>query len=330
MSGIEQIEVAPDEAGSRTDRWFKRRYPGLGHGALEKLLRTGQVRIDGKRVKASHRLEAGSVIRVPPLDEGAKTSVKPAKSPPVKVDPKDVALLARNILHKDDWVIALNKPPGLAVQGGSGTSRHVDALLDTLRFGSKERPRLVHRLDKDTSGVLLIARTAEAARRLTASFRHKDARKVYWALVVGVPRPGQGRIDAPLGKEGGAGEERMTVTDDGKRAVTYYKVIEPFGKRAAWVALMPVTGRTHQLRAHAVAMGHPVVGDGKYGGKEAFLDGRVSKKLHLHARSIEMPHPAGGTLSVSAPLTSHMAEAWKLFGLDPEDDGDPFEELELD
>lgn len=327
MSGVEKVEVAADEAGLRTDRWFKRRYPELGHGALEKLLRTGQVRIDGKRAKASQRLVAGSVVRVPPLD-GAARGRAGADPPPADADPKDVELLVNSIVYKDDWVIALNKPPGLAVQGGTGTRRHVDGLLDGLRFGGRERPRLVHRLDKDTSGVLLIARTAAAARQLTAAFRDNAARKVYWALVTGVPRPAQGRIDAPLVKRGGAGLERMVVADDGKKAVTYYKVVEPFGKRAAWIAMLPVTGRTHQLRAHAAVIGHPIVGDGKYGGAEAFLEGRVSKKMHLHARSIEMPHPKGGTLSVTAPLGSHMRETWKLFGLDPDDDGDPFEELE--
>ncbi len=330
MSGVEQVEVAPDEAGLRTDRWFKRRYPELGHGALEKLLRTGQVRVDGKRAKASYRLEAGSVVRVPPLGGAAREGKPAGKPPPRKADPKDVELLAQGILYKDDLVIALNKPLGLAVQGGTGTLRHVDGLLDGLRFGNSDRPRLVHRLDKDTSGVLLIARTAAAARELTAAFQDKAARKIYWALVVGVPRPGQGRIGAPLAKQGGAGAERMAVADDGKRAVTYYKVVEPLGKRAAWVAMLPVTGRTHQLRAHAAVMDHPIVGDGKYGGADAFLEGRVSKKMHLHARSIEMPHPAGGTLAVTAPLSSHMLDTWKLFGLDAEDDGDPFEDLELD
>jgi 23S rRNA pseudouridine955/2504/2580 synthase len=328
VSGVEQVEVAADEAGLRTDRWFKRRYPELGHGALEKLLRTGQVRVDGKRAKASQRLVAGSVVRVPPLGGAARRRAGADPPPADKADPKDVELLVNSIVYKDDWVIALNKPPGLAVQGGTGTRRHVDGLLDGLRFGGRERPRLVHRLDKDTSGVLLIARTGQAARELTAAFRDKSARKIYWALVVGVPRPGQGRIDAPLAKQGGAGAERMAVADDGKKAVTYYKVVEPFGKRAAWIAMLPVTGRTHQLRAHAAAIGHPIVGDGKYGGTEAFLEGRVSKKMHLHARSIEMPHPKGGALGVTAPLAFHMRETWKLFGLDPDDDGDPFAELE--
>jgi len=330
MSGVEMIEVADEEEGLRTDRWFKRHYPGLGHGALEKLLRKGQVRVDGKKVKSSHRLAAGVMVRVPPLSDKKQPPNRSRNDEPDKIDSKNANLLTDNVIYRDDWVIAINKPAGLAVQGGTGTTLHVDGLLDTLRFGHAERPRLVHRLDKDTSGVLLLARSAVAARRLTEAFKSSAARKVYWALVVGVPRPDQGKIDAPLSKEGGVGAERMTIGPTGKKAITYYKVVEPFGKRAAWVAMLPITGRTHQLRAHAIAIGHPIVGDGKYGGKEAFLEGRVSKKLHLHARSIEIPHPKKGTLSVTAPLTSHMRDAWKLFGLDPDDDGDPFAELELD
>jgi 23S rRNA pseudouridine955/2504/2580 synthase len=330
MSGVKLIEVEADEAGVRTDRWFKRRYPTLGHGALEKLLRKGQIRVDGKRVKSGHRLVEGSMVRVPPMDDKSAGASGSGLDEKDKLDPRETALLTENVLYQDDWVIAINKPAGLAVQGGTGTKVHVDGMLDCLRLGSKDRPRLVHRLDKDTSGVLLIARSGEAARKLTEAFRDKTARKVYWALVVGVPRPDQGKIDAALGKEALSGGELMAVTPDGKRAVSYYKVMEPFGKRAAWVAFLPITGRTHQLRVHALTMGHPIVGDGKYGGKEAFLEGRVSKKLHLHARSIEIPHPAGGSLSVTAPLTSHMKDSWKMFGLDPNDESDPFEDLEPD
>ncbi len=324
------IEVAADEEGLRTDKWFKRHYPGLMHGALEKLLRTGQVRVNGKRVKSSHRVEAGAVVRVPPLQDKKLPFGRSDSPPKGAVTSENAKLVTENVIYKDDWVIAINKPAGLAVQGGTGTSLHVDGLLDALKFGYNERPKLVHRLDKDTSGVLLLARSALAARKLAEAFKSSSARKVYWALVVGVPRPDQGKIDAPLLKEGGVGAERMIIDDGGKRSVTYYKVVEPFAKRAAWVALLPVTGRTHQLRAHAVAMGHPIVGDGKYGGKQAFLEGRISKKLHLHARSIEIPHPSKGVLSVTAPLTSHMQDAWKLFGLDLNDDGDPFEDLQMD
>lgn len=325
MSGVEIIEIAPDEAELRLDRWFRRRYPALGHGRLEKLLRKGQIRVDGKRASAGDRLEAGQKIRVPPLGD---LSAPPPPTVPRPPRQSDVDALLTAILYRDDDVIALNKPSGLAVQGGTGTERHIDAMLDALRFGAEERPRLVHRLDKDTSGVLLLARSAASAAKLAAAFREKTARKVYWAVVAGVPKPHRGRIDLPLAKLAGQRGERMSGDDEGKNAVTYYTTAENAGTKAAFVALLPVTGRTHQLRVHCEAIGTPILGDGKYGGARALLAGVPSpRQLHLHARSIEMPHPRGGVLSVTAPLPPHMKATWAFFGFS-EPKGDLFAELD--
>jgi 23S rRNA pseudouridine955/2504/2580 synthase len=324
MNGVQTVTVRPEDGSGRLDRWFRRHYPGLSHGRLEKLLRTGQVRIDGKRARAGDPVMPGQAIRVPPLPDAA-----PATAVGLQVRPQDVALLRDAVIYRDDWAIVLNKPPGLAVQGGTGTLRHVDALLDGLRFDSGERPRLVHRLDKDTSGVLLIARTPAAATFFSRAFRGKTTRKIYWAIVAGRPKLPQGRIDLALAKGGGPGRERVHADEEGKSAVTYYRVIDEAGDRASWLALLPVTGRTHQLRAHCAALGTPILGDGKYGGNAAQLPGgAAAHRLHLHARSLAVPHPAGGTLQVTAPLPPHMRRMWEFFGF-ASDAGDPFAELEL-
>jgi len=322
-SVVETITVRPEDGAGRLDRWFRRHYPTLGHGRLEKLLRTGQVRVDGKRARAGDAITPGQAIRVPPLAE-------PSTPPPARrVRPQDEELLRRLVLYRDASAIVLNKPAGLAVQGGTKTGRHVDGLLDTLRFDSGERPRLVHRLDKDTSGVLLIARHAAAAASFTRAFREKTTRKTYWAAVIGMPKLPQGRIDLALAKRVGAGGERVQADDeDGKSAVTYYRVMDHVGDRAGWLALLPVTGRTHQLRAHCAALGTPIIGDGKYGGSAAHLAGVVAGSgLHLHARSLQIPSPEGGTLRVTAPLPPHMRETWDLLGF-ASDLVDPFAELE--
>src|SRR5712691_10981911 len=321
---VETVTVRPEDGAGRLDRWFRRHYPALGHGRLEKLLRTGQVRVDGKRARAGDPVAPGQAIRVPPLAE--PSTPLPAR----RVRPQDEGVLRQLVLYRDASAIVLNKPAGLAVQGGTKTGRHVDGLLDTLRFDSDERPRLVHRLDKDTSGVLLIARNAAAAAFFTRAFREKTIRKIYWAAVVGLPKLLQGRIDLALAKHAGPGGERIQVDDeDGKSAVTYYRVIDHTGGRASWLALLPITGRTHQLRAHCAALGTPILGDGKYGGSAAQLPGAAaSHQLHLHARSLEIPHPAGGTLRVTAPLPPHMRQMWEFFGF-AADVGDPFAELEL-
>ena len=321
---IETREVAGDEADIRLDRWFKRHFPGLGHGRLEKLLRTGQVRVDGGRVKAGERLRPGQRIRIPPLGDS-----KPAGRPPrPTVSDADSEALRSRVLYRDDDVIAIDKPAGLAVQGGSKTRRHLDAMLDVLADEGDERPRLVHRLDRDTSGVLILARTVSAAAWLGSLFRGREMTKLYWALVVGEPERDEGRIDLALAKRSGPHGERVVGDPDGRAAVTDFKVIDRVGRQAAWLALRPLTGRTHQLRAHCAAIGTPIMGDGKYGGADAFLAGGFSKALHLHAQSLTLPKRSGGVLKLTAPLPAHMAETWRLFGFDPAYDDDPFAEVE--
>lgn len=323
MSQVSTRTVSDGEADLRLDRWFKRHYPWLGHAKLEKLLRTGQVRVDGGRAKASMRLEAGQAIRIPPLGEPPKDDDKPREPRPAKASPERIAELEAAVLHKDDVVLVINKPPGLATQGGTGQSEHLDGLLGYLKFGAAERPRLVHRLDKDTSGVLLLARTASAAAKLAKALKMRDAHKLYWALVMGVPEHRQGKIQLALSKLPGAAGERMVADeDDGKTAVTLYRTVDTAGRRAAWLAMAPLTGRTHQLRVHAAAMGTPIVGDGKYGGTEAYLTGGVSRKLHLHARAIRLPHPDGGFLQVRAPLPPHMQATWDFLGLEIDKEAD--------
>ena len=322
----ETATVQSSEGTLRLDRWFKRHYPGLGHGQLEKLLRTGRIRVDGKRAKAGDRIEPGQAIRFPALN-GAAPPPRPAPHPQ---RPSDQAMLQAAILHVDEMVIVLNKPPGLAVQGGTATERHLDGLLDGLRFGNEERPRLVHRLDKETSGILVLARTAAAAGLFARAFREKRVRKTYWAITVGLPKPAQGRIDLPLAKTPGRHGERVRPdSDEGRHAVTYYRVVDSAGDRVSWLALMPVTGRTHQLRAHCAAIGTPILGDANYGealARRAGVPG--ARRLHLHARSIAMPHPLGSSTQVTAPLPPHMRRTWEFFGF-PEDIEDPFAELEL-
>lgn len=321
MSGVQTVTVSADDAEIRLDRWFKRHFPALGHGRLEKLLRTGQIRVDGKRAKAGQRLEHGQAVRVPPVEEGealprSHRAERIARRGP---DTGLIEQLTDAILFKDDEVIALAKPPGLPVQGGTGSNRHVDGALDGLRFEMPKRPKLVHRLDKDTSGVLLLARTAMAAKWLTEAFRDRSARKTYWAVVVGEPRFASGTIDLPIAKlPGRAGEKMVVDQDHGQRAVTDYVVVEQLGRRTAWIAMRPRTGRTHQLRVHMNALGTPIFGDGKYGGERAFLDaGALSKKLHLHARSIAIRRPDGTWLEVEADLPEHMARTWEYLGFDP-------------
>ena len=246
-----------------------------------------------------------------------------------RISPQDEAELIREmVIYQDDSVIVLNKLPGLAVQGGTNTPRHVDGMLEALQGDKPDKPKLVHRLDKDTSGVLVIARSAAAAKKLTESFRNRRTNKIYWALVKGKPGQMEGAVQAPLDKEPGTRGERMAVSDNGKRAITDFKVMDSAAGTVTWMAFRPITGRTHQLRVHAIVLGTPIVGDGKYAAKEAFIEGPISKKLHLHARTIEIDHPDGGTLSIKAPLPSHMMESWDMFGFDHDDDSNPFEEVD--
>jgi 23S rRNA pseudouridine955/2504/2580 synthase len=321
------VSVADEDGSLRLDRWFKRHYPALAHGRLEKLLRTGHIRVDGKRAKAGDRIVPGQAIRIPSLNETEPT----APATPRRISHADAAMLEAAILHRDDQVIVLDKPSGLAVQGGTRSERHLDGLLDALRFGYAKRPRLVHRLDKDTSGVLVIARTAAAASFLTRAFRDKGTRKIYWALTVGRPKPTQGRISLALAKQGGPGGERVRADpDEGKNAVTYYRVIDSAGEHASWLALLPITGRTHQLRVHCAAIGTPILGDPKYGGAAAQLAGVPNtRQLHLHARELTIPHPQGGILRVVAPLPPHMRQSWEFFGFSG-DAEEPFALLDIE
>ncbi len=323
MAGVHQTTVGKDEADMRLDRWFKRRYPALTHGRLEKLLRTGQIRVDGARAKANTRLEVGQTVRIPPLETPATEAAK--KKPRSTVSPKDTAFMQSLVIYKDDEMIAINKPAGLAVQGGSKTTRHIDGMLDALQFDAKDRPRLVHRLDRDTSGVLILARTVMAASRLGEVFQEREMDKVYWALVHGRPQYPAGTIDASLAKKGGPGFEKMKWDDEeGRKAVTDYVTVSQAGAKFTWLALMPRTGRTHQLRAHCAIINTPIVGDGKYGApkmqEEGMLEG-LGQQLCLHSRSLTVPLSGRKSVTIKAPLPDHMKKIFKVLAFE-EREGD--------
>ena len=342
---VQNLTVTEDEGEQRLDKWLRRRFPQLNQVAVEKLCRTGQLRVDSGRVKASDHVKPGQMVRVPPLpDQVARTEARIQG-----VSAADAKMIQAAVLWKDEHMIVLNKPAGLPSQGGSGQGdRHVDGLAEALKFGYKEKPKLVHRLDKDTSGVLMLARTDRVARALSEALRHRAARKIYWAVVAGVPHPRKGSIKFALEKapgrgRGGEGEKmicvhpaKMAEHPDAKRAQTDYFTLWFLGQRLSWMALEPVTGRTHQLRAHMAEIGHPILGDGKYGGGEtenlgdgwgAGAGGDLSKKLHLHARSLTIEHPVLKTqLTFTAPLPEHMARTWKLLDWKEDDvPADPFE-----
>ena len=349
MSGVQTIRVGGDEGEQRLDRWLKKKFPQLGQIAIEKLCRTGQLRVDGGRVKPATRIEAGQEVRVPPLPDAAPAR---PKSEGPRIPDTDAKMIQAAVLWKDEHIIALNKPPGLPSQGGSGQGdRHVDGLTSALMFGFKDRPKLVHRLDKDTSGVLLLARTDRIARALSEAFRSRTTRKIYWAAVAGVPNPRMGTVryglvKAPGHGRGGEGEKMIAVhprdidkTEGAKRATTDYAVLDALGTRVSWCALVPITGRTHQLRAHMAELGHPIVGDGKYGGSGqenlgdgwgAQLGGEISRKLHLHARSLSFDHPiTKKRITLTAPLPEHMARTWQTLGWHENDvPDDPFADIE--
>jgi len=347
MSGVQTITLDAEAEGQRLDRWIRKSFPQITQGRIEKMCRKGEVRLDGGRVKSNSRLAEGQVLRLPPLPD--------AEAPAVHTRPQiseaDAQMIRDAVMWKDEHVIVLNKPAGLAVQGGSGQTRHIDGMADAIRFDADTPPRLVHRLDRDTSGVLIMARTGRAAAALARGFQARRTRKIYWAVVAGMPNPRAGTIHYGLVKAGGhgpngAGEKMIAVhpnqvntTEGAKRAVSDYMVMEGAGQRAAWVALSPITGRTHQLRVHMAEIGHPIIGDGKYGGNSqtnegdgwgAQLGGAISRKLHLHARSVFIQHPVDGSaLSFTAPLSEHMARTWDTFGWETKGvAGDPFEELE--
>jgi 23S rRNA pseudouridine955/2504/2580 synthase len=320
---VATIEVKGSEAGVRLDRWFRLHYPEVGYAYLQKLLRTGQVRVDSRRVEANARLEAGAQIRVPKIVQAGKTKA-PSVVPPLGLSKADRDRIERMVLYEDEHILVLNKPFGLAVQGGTGTKRHIDGMLAGMsdRFG--DRPRLVHRLDRDTTGVLLVAKHRDAAAKLGRIFQTRSAAKTYWALVKGVPRPHQGKVEAPLVKAASPEGDRVRKALPGEQeqamhATTHYSVIDRVANKAAWVSLKPVTGRQHQLRAHMALIGHPIVGDNKYGGDENLAVEQIEPKLHLHARRLVLPHPfTGGKIDVTAPLPEHMRATWELLGLDAE------------
>lgn len=325
MAAVEQKTVDTGEAEMRLDRWFKVHYPGLGFGHLQKLLRSGQIRIDGSRAKSDTRLQAGQTVRVPPLPVDSKAEGHlTGKSIRGR---EDGDVLKQMLLYEDPKVFVFNKPAGLAVQGGSGVNRHVDDMLEAWRNKKGEKPRLVHRLDRDTSGVLVVARTRGAAQALTAAFRERETKKTYWALVKGIPRKREDKIATWLVKEATEDGDRMRVAQHGEpdsdHAISYYRVIESAGQVLTWLEMEPYTGRTHQLRVHAAHIGCPIIGDPKYFEADTnwSFPGGIQNRLHLHARRIRIPNPAGGVIDVTAPLPPHMVQTWNLLGLN-ENDGD--------
>ncbi len=314
---VRQFRVKADDDGIRLDRWFQRHLPDVGFNIVSRWSRTGQLRVDGARAAPGDRLVEGQTIRVPPAEAKAPIPEKVKRARVIDLTPDEIAYIQSMVIHRDEQAIVINKPPGLATQGGTKTDEHVDKLLDGLLFDMDQRPKLVHRLDKDTSGALLLGRTARSAGFFAKAFSSRTARKVYWALVMGVPSINDGMIELALAKQPGTGGEKMHVDEkDGLPARTRYRVIERAGNRAAWVELQPYTGRTHQLRVHLAAIGHPIVGDGKYGGKESFLSGTISRKMHLHARRIRIDHPDGGRVDVMAELPAHFASSLNDMGFD--------------
>jgi 23S rRNA pseudouridine955/2504/2580 synthase len=322
---VQTVTVTADENNMRVDRFLEGRFPGLSFSHIQRIVRKGELRVNGKRADSKDRLEEGQSVRIPPL----KLDTPRVASPLSEAAAKTLAALKEMTIYEDDDVLVLNKPAGLAVQGGSGTTRHLDQMLEVMRDAKGQKPRLVHRLDKETSGCLLVAKTRFAASALTGSFRHRSARKIYWALVAGVPKPKQGRISTFLAKDESEEDSIMRIAEHGdegaSHAVTYYAVVETSAQKLAWVSLKPVTGRTHQLRAHMAHIDHAIVGDPKYFNKENWeLPGGLQKRLHLLARRIVIPHPRGGVIDATAPLPPHMLQSWNLLGLEA-DRFDPIE-----
>jgi 23S rRNA pseudouridine955/2504/2580 synthase len=320
MSAVTRHLVSTEEDGIRLDRWFRVHFPQVNFAYLNKLARTGQLRVDGRRAKPNTRLEPGQEIRIPPLAFEARAAARPAaESTPL--NPEERRIFRDMVIHEDKDLFVLNKPAGLAVQGGTKTHRHVDGLLIGLGAELGERPLLVHRLDRETSGVLVIAKRRAVAAALGKLFATRAVRKIYWAAVKGVPKPPQGRIDVPLLKATSPQGDRVRAAEEGEdrgqRAVTHYAIIDKAPPVIAWISLKPSTGRQHQLRAHMAHIGHPIIGDDKYRGNEG-LPVAIPNRLHLHARRIVFPHPRGGSIDVTAPLPPHMRETWTLFGFDPD------------
>lgn len=306
---VSHVEVDPDDEGMRLDRWLRRSFPEVPLGALSKIVRTGQLRIDGARAKLDTRLSAGQSVRLPPQ----MTMPAPAGSLG-----GDAAALEAMVIHRDEALVVLNKPFGLAVQGGSGISRHVDGMLEGWRDRKGRKPRLVHRLDRETTGVLVVALTRSAAAALSEAFRGRETVKEYVAVVRGHPREEAGRIATWMARDPEDGERMAAFkerTKDAQRAVSLYETLDRSGQFSL-LGLQPVTGRTHQLRVHAAHMGTPILGDPKYFRVENWaLPGGLQNRLHLHARRISLPHPAGGTLRIAAPLPAHIAQGLTVLGM---------------
>jgi 23S rRNA pseudouridine955/2504/2580 synthase len=325
----ENVEISMHDDGQRLDRWLKKNYPELSFGDMQKILRTGQIRVDGKRVKGDSRLKAGQMVRVPPMLRIDALKEKKAEA----VNVRETKYAKSMIVYQDDHIIVLNKPAGLATQGGSKVKIHVDKIIAGLARGG-HKPHLVHRLDKETSGLLLLARTPQVARALGDLFKGRDIRKYYWALTLGVPEMPQGKVKSTIAKVEGRGGERMMVVDadhpDGKNALTFYNVIDQVGDNLAWVAFWPRTGRTHQIRVHALQMGTPLLGDHKYAPDQEFLtEKKLPNRLYLHAERLIFPHPATGRImDIRAPMDEDMRKAFREFGLDLASVGDPFEDVE--
>lgn len=315
---VQRIDVADDDGGIRLDRWFKRHVPDLGFGPLSKMLRKGEVRVDGKRADGKTKIEAGQELRIPPLT--GRLQDREDTPTPRRLSDHDRQYMRDLVLHEDDDLIVLNKPAGLPTQGGTGITRHLDGLLPALVDKGALRPKLVHRLDKDTSGIILLGKTQQSTAALTKAFRERSATKIYHALVIGCPSPKQGRISQPIEKEPGMNGERMVPVEGGKPAVSLYRTMDVAARSTSFVELQPQTGRTHQLRVHMALIGCPIVGDGKYGGQDAFLTGAISRKMHLHAYSISLAHPSGGMLNVTAAYPPHMVDSLSLLGLEAQEE----------
>lgn len=316
------ITVEEKDDNIRVDRWFARHYPDLKNGALQRMIRGKNIRLNGAKTTAGDRVHTGDVLRVPPMEVSEKNNL------PRHLSKADITFMQSLVIYKDEDVIVLNKPSGIAVQGGSGTIRHIDGMLDALRFEKDEKPRLVHRLDKDTSGVLLLGRTANAAAKLAKSFASRDAKKIYWALVYGKPKLLSGKIDAPLSKMSGeqGGEQMRVDFENGQKAQTLYRVIDSLAKKTSWLEMMPLSGRTHQLRVHCLTLNTPIVGDPKYMDKQRESMGLEDEnKLHLHARAIKIPHPRKGILEIYAKIPQHIKRSFDFFGFDESQISDSFD-----
>lgn len=325
MSAVKMVTVSEKDDGIRLDRWFSRYYPALKNGQLQRLIRGKNIRVNGAKTSADTRLQAGDELRIPPMEISEKSNL------PKKLSKADVEFMQSLVIYKDDDVIVLNKPAGIAVQGGTNTTRHIDGMLDALRFEKDEKPKLVHRLDKETSGVLLLGRSANAAAKLAESFASRDAQKIYWALVYGRPKLLTGKVNAPLSKMSGekGGEQMRVDVENGQKAQTLYRVVDSLAKKASWLEMMPLSGRTHQLRVHCTVLNTPIVGDSKYMDKQREHMGlQDENKMHLHARAIRIPHPKKGILEIYAKIPQHIKNSFDFLSFDEKQAGNPFEHFE--